>query len=186
LSAVLTACTVNGERPVAASDMRAAVSPQDVFFTALLDLCGQSIHGAVTSQDPRDEDWRRSDLKVGPIRCEADRIHMPLAVGENSSRTWIVTKDAQSLTLKHDHRHDDGTPDRVTDYGGRTKTPGTTVRQEFPVDRFSVEMFRREDLAASVTNIWALEIKPGEKLVYELSRAHRFFKAEFPLTATKP
>jgi hypothetical protein len=55
-------------------------------------------------------------------------------------------------------------------YGGDTATPGTEFRQEFPVDAFSIEMFEREGLNVSVTNTWAMEIEPGQRFLYELSR----------------
>jgi hypothetical protein len=39
-------------------------------------------------------------------------------VGSDRSRTWVFTKTAASVRLKQDHRHKDGSEDRVTQYGG--------------------------------------------------------------------
>ncbi|MGB0908626.1 MAG: hypothetical protein ACPGVT_14145 [Maricaulaceae bacterium] len=172
----------------ACSSAPAADGPQDEFFAALKTFCGQTHTGKVTSEDEADADWRKEVLVVGPVSCEKNEIRMPLAVGANTSRTWIVTRGDSSLTLKHDHRHDDGSPDAVTNYGGTTASVGTAERQEFPVDEFSIDLFKREGLAASVTNTWAFEAMPGERLAYELSRPpvdgkRRFFRAEFDLTA---
>jgi hypothetical protein len=86
------------------------------------------------------------------------------------------------VRLKHDHRHEDGTPDAVTMYGGDTAAVGTSTRQEFPVDAESIALFETQGLTASVTNIWAMEIEPGARFVYELARPGRLFRVEFDLT----
>src|SRR3546814_13473913 len=72
--------------------------------------------------------------------------------------------------MKHDHRHADGSEDVLTMYGGDTDAPGSAVRQEFPVDAESIALFERESSEASVTNTWAMEVEPGERFLYELSR----------------
>jgi hypothetical protein len=150
--------------------------------------------GKVVSDDAVDTDWRAADIEVGPITCSLADIRMPLRVGDNTSRTWIVTPSKRGITLKHDHRHDDGSPDAVTLYGGTTADTGTGHRQEFPVDAYSIDLFGREGLPASVTNTWAMGIKPGKTLAYELSRPRteeqvqagakrgRFFRIEFDVS----
>ena len=50
--------------------------------------------------------------------CSEDAIRIPFHVGEDRSRTWVVTRTANGLRLKHDHRHEDGSEelyDRVND-----------------------------------------------------------------------
>ena len=166
---------------------------QDEFVTNLMPLCGQSYAGAVVSTDAVDADWRSEAIIVGPIACEVASIKMPLAVGKNTSRTWVLIPEKRTLTLKHDHRHDDGTPDAVSWYGGTAMTDGSAARQEFPVDDFSIELFEKEGLSPSVVNTWAMEINSGETLAYELSRPAtseqlaagepgRFFRIEFDIT----
>ncbi len=165
---------------------------QDEFITNLTEMCGNSYVGNVVSTDAVDADWRRETIIAGPVDCDVAAIKMPLAVGENSSRTWVLIPKKRTLTLKHDHRHD-GKPDAVSWYGGTAKTAGTATRQEFPVDEFSIELFKKEGLPASVTNTWAMEIKPNEMFAYELSRPPtpeqiganengRFFRLEFDLS----
>jgi len=62
-------------------------------------------------------------------------------------------------------------------------TPGTASRQEFPVDAESIATFEREGLKASVTNVWAMEIEPDGRFVYELARpGGRLFRVEFDLS----
>ena len=122
---------------------------------------------------------------INPIASE---IRIPFHVGENRSRTWIITRTSDGLRLKHDHRHEDGSPDAMTMYGGDTAGAGSATRQEFPVDAESVAMFKAGGLAASVDNTWAMELD-ATRFVYELSRPRsqrnpqgRLFRVEFDLT----
>jgi hypothetical protein len=114
--------------------------------------------------------------------CKEGEIKIPFHVGDDRSRTWIVTRTATGLRLKHDHRHEDGSHDTVTMYGGDTSTPGTAARQEFPVDAESIELFERGGNKESQSNTWAMEIEPRQRFLYELSRpGGRLFQVEFDL-----
>lgn len=155
-------------------------SPHDAFFASLKPLCGKAFEGRVVSTDAADAGFARERLVMHVRACTDDTVRIPFHVGENRSRTWVITRTATGLRLKHDHRHKDGSEDKVTQYGGDTASPGTAERQDFPVDAFSIAMFERENLKASVTNVWALERTP-EKFVYELRRPNRFFRVEFDL-----
>ncbi|MDP3400873.1 MAG: hypothetical protein Q8R97_07110, partial [Brevundimonas sp.] len=86
------------------------------------------------------------------------------------------------LTLKHDHRDPDGTTHTLHWYGGDTETAGTATRQEFPVDGFSIALFNANNAAVSTTNVWAVEVNPGETYVYELARENRLLRVAFDLT----
>ena len=75
----------------------------------------------------------------------------------------------------------------VANYHGpdtTTEDDGTAMRQEFPVDQFSIDMFTRDDMPVSLSNVWAMEIIPDELFVYELARrdSNRLFRVEFDLT----
>lgn len=120
---------------------------------------------------------------MGSVQCAAPNVvRIPFAVGEDRSRTWVVTRVAHGrLRLKHDHRHADGTEDAVSQYGGETAAPGAATRQDFPADDFSRDLFVRQKLPRSLTNVWALELKPGETFAYELNRADRHFRVAFDL-----
>lgn len=156
--------------------------PQDAFFAALQSHCGNAYEGRVVSDDPADADWQGEVLTIHFRECTDDVVRIPLHVGDDRSRTWIVTRTDRGLRLKHDHRHEDGSPDAVTFYGGDTIGDGTSSRQAFPVDAESIAMFRREGLDASVTNVWAIRISDDD-FAYELSRpSGRYFRAEFDLT----
>ena len=152
------------------------------FFNNLSKLCGKSFAGKVISSDPQDADWAKETLVMHVRDCSDQEIKIPLHVGENRSRTWIVSKTDNGLRLKHDHRHEDGKPDEVTMYGGDTEALGSHSRQAFPVDQFSKDMFVREGLDVSVTNIWTLTLDDDSSFTYALARENRDFRAEFDLT----
>ncbi|MFY8140783.1 MAG: hypothetical protein ACOVMO_08695, partial [Caulobacter sp.] len=116
--------------------------------------------------------------------CTAREVRIPCAVGEDRSRTWVITRTAGGLRLKHDHRQTDGTEDDLSQYGGDTENQGSVARQEFPADAFSRTLFLGKGNPASVTNVWAVEVHPGETYAYELRRPGRFFRVEFDLSKT--
>lgn len=164
----------------------AEVSPADAFLANLRALCGQAYAGVVETDVPAapGNDAFGQPLVMHVRECSDDSLRIPFHVGEDRSRTWVLTRTAIGLRLKHDHRHADGTPDAVTLYGGDTVGAGSAVRQEFPVDAESVAMFEREGLSASVTNVWALELVPGRSFTYELARpGGRLFRVAFDLSA---
>lgn len=122
--------------------------------------------------------------------CTAYAIRIPFHVGTadggwDRSRTWVISRTAAGLRLKHDHRHEDGSADAVTMYGGDSAGGGTAARQEFLVDAESIASFRANSLPRSVTNVWSVEVEPGSSFAYQLSRTGanaRFFRVEFDLT----
>jgi len=161
----------------------APVGPQDAFFANLSALCGQRFEGRVVTTDPADAAFANARLLMHVRDCSADEVRIPFWVGEDRSRTWVVTRTDAGLRLKHDHRHEDGTEDVLSQYGGDTAAAGTAERQEFPVDQYSKDMFIREGRTVSNTNVWAVEVHPGRTFAYELRRPEgRFFRVEFDLT----
>jgi hypothetical protein len=166
-----------------------AVHPADAFLARIAAHCGQAFAGRIVANEPAmpDDPFDGKALVMHVRECSPAELKVPFHVGEDHSRTWVLTRTPAGLRLKHDHRHEDGSDDAVTMYGGDTAAPGTEVRQEFPVDDYSIEMFLREGLAASVTNTWAMEIEPGQRFLYELSRpGGRLFQVEFDLAAPVP
>jgi hypothetical protein len=181
-----------------ASPGPATPDPQDRFWAALSSHCGKAFAGRLVTADAADADLAGAAMVMAVTDCSADRIAVPFHVQNadgswDRSRTWLITRTASGLRLKHDHRHADGTSDAVTLYGGDTATPGTARLQSFPVDGASIAMFQREGLAASVTNVWSVEVDPagtpGATYAYQLRRtiaggapAERHFRVEFDLT----
>jgi len=46
------------------------------------------------------------------VDCSDKEIRIPFRVGEDKSRTWILSLDDRGLLFRHDHRHADGTPEK--------------------------------------------------------------------------
>ena len=160
--------------------------PRDEFFERLATLCGKAFEGRIASPPvAADADFAGKNLVMHVRDCSADTIRIPFHVGEDRSRTWVVTRTGTSadggLRLKHDHRHADGSEDALTQYGGDTIALGSATRQEFPADAFSKAMFVRREIPISSANVWAVEADP-RMFAYELRRPNRFFRVEFDLT----
>lgn len=179
--------------PRSFADSFAGTQPADQFMDRIAQHCGQSFAGRVAVNTPQldDDPFANQALVMHVRECSEDEIRIPFHVGDDRSRTWILTRIGNGLRLKHDHRHEDGSEDAVTMYGGDTDDDGTAMRQQFPVDQFSIDMFTRGDMLVSLTNVWAMEIEPGEQFVYELARrdSNRLFRVEFDLSqevATAP
>jgi hypothetical protein len=157
----------------------------EMFLDAIRPHCGKAYEGRVVSNDPADADFAGKRLVMHVRECEPGLIKIPFHVGDDRSRTWVLKRTPTGLQLKHDHRHEDGTSDELTMYGGDTAAPGTAQRQEFPVDAESIALFTRTNRSVSNTNVWAMEIN-ATTFVYELRRppipGGRFFRVEFDLT----
>lgn len=155
-----------------------APASQAAFWSQLGALCGKAFGGHVAESVPPDTVMSRQTLVMHVRECGADTIRIPFHVGENRSRTWVITRTATGLRLKHDHRHEDGAPDSVTQYGGDTRDAGQPDRQEFHADSLTAAL-----IPAARTNIWTVELQPGRLFVYALRRegTDRRFRAEFDL-----
>jgi hypothetical protein len=153
--------TADRDRTLAASDP-GLDRPQDAYFAHLASLCGRAFRGEATlASGPGFE----GELIMHVRRCAENEIQIPLHVSENRSRTWIITRTAEGLRLKHDHRLKDGSDDPITRYGGDTVEQGTATRQSFPADGSTAEL-----LPAAATNVWIISLAPGERLTYHLER----------------
>jgi hypothetical protein len=161
-------------------------SAQDRFFRGLQAACGRAFEGRVTTSDEADRAFAASRLVMHVRSCRDDEIRIPFHVGDDRSRTWVISRTASGLRLKHDHRHADGSPDPLTQYGGDSAGEGTETRQEFPVDAFSRALFTERGTPQSNVNVWAIESEPGRRFVYELRRPGRHFRVEFDLTRPVP
>ena len=156
--------------------------PQDRFFSRLSAYCGQAFEGRIVSPPVEaDAAFAGKPLVMHLRECSADVIRVPFHVGDDRSRTWVITRTGTGLRLKHDHRHEDGSGDKVTQYGGDTISPGTVERQEFPADAFTKELLVGAGNSAGVANVWAVEVRPQGIFAYELRRPNRFFRVEFDL-----
>ncbi|OOG78896.1 hypothetical protein [Algoriphagus sp. A40] len=147
-------------------------------FWSKLELhCGKAYEGKLVSPE---SDPRFAGRLVMHVRsCEDGRIRIPFFVGEDRSRTWVLTKDESGLIqLKHDHRHEDGSEDKVTQYGGKATNTGSALIQFFPADQFTAGL-----LPAAVGNVWWITVDETS-FTYNLRRlgSDTLFSVKFDLT----
>lgn len=152
---------------------------QERFWATLASHCGQAFEGRVVEDTTGNPDFARTPLVMHVRVCESGRLLIPFHVGPDRSRTWVITRTGDGLRLKHDHRHEDGSEDEITQYGGDTRGSGTVSRQEFHADAFTASL-----IPAAATNVWTVEIEPGVRYAYALRRegTDRRFRVEFDLT----
>lgn len=157
----------------------AEVDPQVTFWDNLQGLCGQAFEGRLVESVPPDPSFEGQRMVMHVRSCDLAEIRIPFFVGEDRSRTWVLTTTSVGLRLKHDHRHEDGSEDEVTQYGGDTEGRGTVQSQDFHADDFTAEL-----VPTAATNIWTMELVPGESFTYALRRegTDRRFRAEFDLS----
>lgn len=153
--------------------------PADQFFQNLTTLCGKSYNGKLAAGDASDTSFATAKMQAHFRTCSAREIQIAFDVGEDRSRTWIITRTGDGLRLKHRHMLKNGAEDPVSQYGGDTLQPGTATRQEFPADDYSKMMFTKEGRAVSNSNVWAFEVDPQRTLTYELARPGRLFRVSF-------
>jgi hypothetical protein len=153
--------------------------PQDEFWATISGLCGQAFEGELAESNPSDSALAGIALTMHVRECGDSVVRIPFHAGENRSRTWVLTRTPDGLRLKHDHRHEDGSEDTVTQYGGDTRDAGSATTQEFHADELTATL-----IPAAVTNIWTVEVIPGERFVYALRRegTDRRFRVEFDIT----
>ena len=176
---LLVACgTENGDSPRDISG-----NGQQAFWASLQTLCGQAFAGTLVEMTPPDTSFVGKEFVMHVRQCEDSVVRIPFFVGDDRSRTWVISRTPTRLRLKHDHRHEDGTEDEVTQYGGDTSEPGGARRQEFAADAHTASL-----IPAAATNVWTLEIQAGESFTYALRRegTDRRFRVKFDLTRTVP
>jgi len=174
---------VAGDAPAVEADAEPELVSEDGLIEGLSQYCGQAFEGEITSPvTDADSAFAGERLVMHVRECSDDEVQVPFHVGDDHSRTWIITRlNDGRLRLKHDHRHEDGSEDVLTQYGGDSVAPPVTGRVEFPADRYSRDLFEREGIPVSMDNVWIMEITDTE-FTYALTRPNRLFEVTFDLT----
>jgi hypothetical protein len=154
-------------------------TPQQSFYKSLSSYCGKSYAGKVIFPADDKDPFAGKALTMHVTTCSDTAIRIPFWVGEDKSRTWVISKTQNGLQLKHDHRHADGTPDEVTMYGGIALASESKLEQRFPADAYTAKL-----IPAAATNEWTLALSPdGKTFSYILKRDNQLrFRADFDLT----
>ncbi|KZY47798.1 hypothetical protein CWC26_16825 [Pseudoalteromonas sp. S4488] len=174
---------------VAASSLAAArpaplvsIPSHDGFFDNIAAHCGKAYEGKVSVDNAAGpSSFAGKKLVMHVRRCNERELQVPFHVGDDASRTWIITKTGSGLSLKHDHRHKDGSDDKSTMYGGHTLDAGFANAQSFPADQYSKELFVSQGIPQSMGNTWQMYIYP-KQFTYRLVREGREFRVDFDLT----
>jgi len=162
----------------------AASASENTVWDVLSANCGKAFVGTIVKDTDPSDTWTNARIVMHIRDCSENQIKVPLHVDANSSRIWIITKlPAGKMRLKHDHRHEDGSSDDVTMYGG-TSGGGVSgaAAVTFPVDAESIASFKKNGLDASVSNSWHLSVGDAT-FHYKLTRpSGRTFDVAFDLS----
>ncbi|CAN5338185.1 hypothetical protein BH18ACI2_BH18ACI2_01050 [soil metagenome] len=175
--ALLGAVALNGP---AQNQSAPAVSSQQAFFENLKKLCGKKFAGATDFPQNTDHPMVGKQLVMHVAMCGDKEFRIPFHVGADRSRTWILTLTKEGLLFKHDHRHEDGTPDKITNYGGLAASAGGSPHlQRFPADGHTATL-----IPEAKTNVWTLAIDADkQQFMYYLERNNEpRFRAYFDLS----
>lgn len=147
------------------------------FWGKLKVLCNKSFEGKIT-EAPENDSFRGKKLVMQVKSCEPNQIRIPFYVGDDKSRTWVLTLEKGLITLKHDHRHEDGSLDKITQYGGTSSNTGLSGIQIFPADQQTSDL-----LPNASTNVWWITLDE-KTFTYNLRRlgTDRVFSVSFDLT----
>ncbi len=163
-----------------------ATAPDSALLQALQPYCGKAFAGKLITSAPEDAAMAGQLLIVHVANCRAGEVRMPFHVGEDRSRTWVLRELPQGLQLKHDHRHQDGSHDELTMYGGLSADAASALTVRFPADAYSKLMFQALGRTAAPANVWSFTLEPGQQLIYRLSRPGREFAVAFDLSRPVP
>ena len=161
ISLLLSSCNHSSTTKIAPEN-----KAQSAFFNTLSSLCGQRFEGLMTFPLEGQDSFSGKLLVAEFASCSEAQVKIPFAVGEDRSRTWIVSKLANGLQLKHDHRHEDGSPDEINMYGGSTKNQGVALSQSFSADAHTATI-----IPEASTNVWTISFsEDNSELTYHLDR----------------
>lgn len=144
--------------------------------------CGKAYEGTITEGGKEGDGFVGKRLVMQVLSCEQDRVRIPFYVGEDKSRTWVLSFNDERIQLKHDHRNRDGSDEDITMYGGTTANSGWSDLQMFPADEETCQLI---DYACH--NIWWMTID-DTSFSYNLRRigSDRLFTVVFDLSKPVP
>jgi len=151
--------------------------PSQIFWDTLKEHCGKAYEGTLELPE-NDEAFSGKKLVMHVRACSDTEMKIPFYVGDDKSRTWVLTMQENILSLKHDHRHKDGSEDAVNFYGGTASNPGKADIQFFPADAHTQKI-----IPAAATNVWWITVS-DTTFTYNLRRlgTDRVFKVVMDLT----
>lgn len=152
-------------------------SGADLFWKELQKHCGKAYQGTV-SENPESGTFKGKVLIMHVRTCSDSVIRIPFLVGDDRSRTWVLTRIDGRIQLKHDHRHEDGSEDKITQYGGLATNEGSASLQIFPADVQTASL-----LPNAASNVWWISLQ-DKVFTYNLRRlnSERLVTVSFDLS----
>ncbi len=176
------ASSVDTASSIADGPVESGPSPeQDEFWARWTAHCGNAYRGQLSDATPHYRPGLEGrELVMHVLECDEDRIHAAFHVDDDRSRNWILTRTGGTIRLKHDHRHEDGTEDVITQYGGDAPVPGLATRQIFPADAHTAGI-----LPDRADNFWFFDFVNENTLQYGVHwpRFGHSIRIEFDLSA---
>ncbi len=129
---------------------------QQAYWNNLLKHCGKAYQGEFAAS-PVPADFAGKEMRMYVMSCEENTIKIPFYVGDDRSRTWVLTKKENGILLKHDHRLEDGSDDEITMYGGLTSHAGSANVQYFPADQETIDL-----IPGAGANLWWITINENQ------------------------
>ena len=149
-----------------------------VFLEKFQPYVGKYFEGEIIAGGKEGDGFTGKRLLMHVMSYDEREVKIPFYVGDDKSRTWILSYSNNVLTLKHDHRHEDGSADTVTFYGGTSPNQGAAHSQMFPADQETCQL-----LEHACQNVWWITMD-GVSFTYNLRRigSDRLFSVRFDLT----
>lgn len=153
-------------------------SNSKTFMQAFKPHLGNYYEGTIIAGGKEGDGFTGKRLLMQVMSYNDSEIKVPFFVGDDKSRTWIFSLNNNLVSLKHDHRMPDGTPDKITFYGGTSTNEGTAHMQMFPADAATEQLINY-----AAYNVWWVTIDET-MFSYNLRRigSDRVFSVEFDLT----
>lgn len=154
---------------------------EEVFWSKLHEHCGLAFEGELAEAAEGFDLLDGSETIIVHFRSCTDfetrlPFHIETATGEwDRSRTWVFFNHGDDeLELRHDHRHEDGSEEEETWYGGdAVEGEGNWQRFIYPPRTEEVGKFMG----------WRVEIHPHERFTYGTMRGNEWtFRVDFDLT----
>ncbi len=135
----------------------------ELFWNNLKEYCGKAFEGKL-DESIKNDSFSGKKLTMYIWECDEKTIKIPFYVGDDKSRTWVLTLEGDRIKLKHDHRHEDGSEDSITQYGGMSTNAGLENLQFFPADEETAKL-----IPAAAPNVWWITLNE-DTFSYNLKR----------------
>jgi hypothetical protein len=149
------------------------------FIKNLARLCGKSYTGEQVYRSHHGESWAHRKMVMHVTVCDNNRVFIPFHIDDDFSRTWMFVAEEGKLRFKHQHLHEDGTPEEGSMYGGYADDNGTAFIQYFPADDFTGQV-----IDGGAGNVWTVALAEDLSwFSYRLARdGEKRFEIRFDLT----